>query len=88
MKDELKDCPFCGGRPETDLMRGYSQYPSGKHGKAVSIACPQCNVEMMLCTEDHRGTPPEELMECLRTDWNKRANPRTDLQGCTLPPLP
>ena len=66
-------CPFCGEPAETDTQRGYSQWPSGKPGTAIAVYCTQCPADMTLCKEDHRGEPPEYLLQVLVEAWNKRS---------------
>lgn len=74
-KLDLKDCPFCGARPETDLRRPYRQLSSGEIGSGVAIYCTGCDAEMMLCFEDFPECDTDELFEEIAANWNKRTSP-------------
>ena len=66
------DCPFCGGSPEVDTLRGYRALDDGSIGSGVAIYCTSCQAEMMLCREDLPECDTDELLTMLLDSWNKR----------------
>jgi len=79
MKTNLLPCPFCGEPAECDSCRGFIDY-KGKPGNAVAIYCTKCNADMTLCYGDFPGDTPEQLMEILAENWNRRpSKPQPEL---------
>lgn len=64
MSEELKACPFCGGRPEMGkVAKDYLRSPK------CSIHCTECWIEM-----ERIGYADEESLEiATRLEWNTRA---------------
>jgi hypothetical protein len=82
---ELKPCPFCGSPAETDSNRGYRAIGNGKLGRGVAVYCTECNADMMYCCEDLVGCTPEEILDDLIQNWNRRpATPATPVPDPAL----
>lgn len=66
MSNELKNCPFCGGKPEFY----YPFHLMGKPGSAAKyhagVRCPQCRCE------SRATTPPDDAIAA----WNTRTEQR------------
>lgn len=72
MNVELKPCPFCGEPAERDYRRGFIDY-KGNTANAAAIYCTKCQADMCLCHGDFPGHTPDDLMEILTENWNRRA---------------
>jgi hypothetical protein len=75
---ELKDCPFCGGAPETDSMRAHRSLVTGDLGYHAAVYCTgSCSAEMTLCRGDVPHLTDEERLAVLVENWNRRAQPQS-----------
>jgi hypothetical protein len=71
---DLKDCPFCGGVAETDSLQPYRAIHDGHMGNQAAIYCTgSCSATMTLCHADVPHMTPEECLQVLTENWNRRA---------------
>lgn len=67
--ENLKPCPFCGGKAETDTMRGFRNISTGGIEDQLAIYCLECEADMSICLSDDPYAEIDQLIE----KWNARA---------------
>lgn len=72
MSAELKKCPCCNADAESDLAQGFIDW-QGRAGKAVSIYCLACSMNITLCYGDYPDMSVDELYEMALNIWNRRS---------------
>lgn len=65
---KLKPCPFCGGVPEMDMLRGYRNITTGRMENAIAVYCTTCSADVSVCYGDVPDIQPEQVADM----WNKR----------------
>lgn len=82
MGNELKCCPFCGGKPVTRIS--FRTAPTGtiKASVNVLIRCPKCdcnrNIVLELCDTDFYKA--QDAMNKATAAWNRRYEPRQGIE--------
>ena len=64
MTEELKPCPFCGGKAELHLIQMYE----GDEPYAVNIRCPECGVN----GAEEWKVDGKDFKQRAVKKWNKR----------------
>lgn len=69
MSEELKPCPYCGGKAELVPCRYLPTTVAGEFYKAVLVQCLMCPAEMASMPMDEDGS---KVAERLTAKWNTR----------------
>ena len=67
--NDLKPCPFCGGKAE---YRRTAIDTKGRYCDAVYVMCPDCNTRTGRVLYDARKHPNDEEYAEVREAWNNR----------------
>lgn len=66
MSEELKPCPFCGGKAVKYVNNG------------VCVKCVNCEISTITLCDTHHINPNNGAIEKVIKLWNRRTNDETD----------
>jgi hypothetical protein len=70
--NNLKPCPFCGGKAELDGRQAYRNLSTGAIENQSVVYCTKCTAQISICHPDHRDLSHDDLNYVVIEQWNSR----------------